>query len=115
MRMEIVENVYNKLNEVSIGNVSMRFFSKTWLGKDPSYIGHIKSTGEDVSNDVIVGMLGRMIKARVQAEQDQLTNREDDRELMEIYKHKIEVYRGLEHYIDSAIYEHAAKSQGVIF
>jgi hypothetical protein len=115
MRMKIIENVYEKLNEVSIGNVSMRFFSKHWLGKDPSYIGHLKSTGEDVSNDVIVGMLGRMIKARVQAEQDQLTNREDDRELMEIYKHKIDVYRGLEHYIDSAIYEHAAKSQGIIF
>ena len=115
MRMKIVENVYNKLNEVSIGHVSMRFFSKHWLGKDPSYVGHLKAVNEDISNDAIIELLGRMIKARVESEQEQITNHSEDREIMEVMQHRIEVYRALEHYIDSAIYEQAANAQGVIF
>jgi hypothetical protein len=114
MNIDIVNNVYSKLEDVSVGHVSMRNFSRNWLGKDPSYVGHKRAIGEDVSHGAILTMLGRMVGARVSAEESLATNTEDDRELMYILAHKVQVYRGLEHYIQVAIYEYAAKEAGVI-
>jgi hypothetical protein len=114
MNMKIVENVYTKLNEVGRGeDVSMRFFSRTWLDKTPSYVGHKKSVGEDISHDAIFTLYGKIIAQRVDAERSLASNTEDDRELVDIYLHKIKIFRTLEHYVQWAIFENAAESQGV--
>jgi hypothetical protein len=114
MNMRIIENVFSKLNEVGRGeDVSMRFFSRKWLRKDPSYVAHKKSLGEDVSHDAIFTLYGKIIAQRVDAERSLASNTEDDRELVEIYLHKIEVFRGLEYYVSSAIFENAASEAGV--
>jgi hypothetical protein len=114
MNMKIVENVYARINETGRGeDISMRFFSRNWLAKTPSYVAHKRAIGEDVSPSAIFTLYGKVIAQRIDAENSLASNTSEDLELIEIYKNKIEVFRGLEYYVSSAIFENAAESAGV--
>lgn len=113
MRLEIAEHVMNKLNEGQSEQISERYFGRNWLGKTSTYMGYVRSSNSDVSADAIFNLYGKIIKHRVQTEQDRALNY--DNELVEVYQKRVEFFRNLEVYLGDAIYDEAAASQGIEF
>lgn len=113
MRLHIAENVFNMLNEGQAEPISERYFGRNWLGKDSTYMGYVRSTNSDISADALLTLYGKVIKQRVDTEQDIVLNRDND--LIDVFQKRVEFFSRLESYISNAIYDEAAASQGIEF
>ena len=113
MKLHIAESVMNQLNEGQYEPISDRYFGRKWLGKDSTYMSYVKSTDNDISADALLNLYGKIIKQRVQTEQDIVLNR--DNELVEPLRKRADFYHRVECYLGDAIYDEAAATQGVEF
>ena len=60
-----------------------------------------------------MNLYGKVIKQRVQTEQDIVLNRDND--LVEVFHKRAKFFNQLENFISDAIYEEAAATQGIEF
>jgi hypothetical protein len=113
MKLHIAESVVRQLNEEQYEPMSERYFGSHWLGRDNTYMGYIKSADTDISAEALMNLYGKIIKQRVQTEQDIMLNR--DNEMVEPLRKRADFYHRVECYLGSAIYDEAVATQGVEF
>ena len=113
MKLHIAESVMRQLNEGQYEPMSERYFGSHWLGRDSTYMGYIKSADADISAEALMNLYGKIIKQRIETEQDIVMNRDND--LVEVFRKRADFYHRVEGYMSDAIYDEAAASQGVIF
>ena len=93
MKLHIAESVMRQLNEGQYEPMSERYFGSHWLGRDSTYMGYIKSADTDISAEALMNLYGKIIKQRVQTEQDILHNR--DNEMVEPLRKHADFYHSV--------------------